>query len=231
MANCPADFLLTGGDYDFLLRNLLRHLSDGASLEPGIWRTAAPMASRATAAPSPRATTCDLPRIDRDLTQLAQLQRPQRQLPPHARRLHHGRARLLARPVHLLLVDHPLPELPRPHPRVGRGRDRPTDRAHGVREVMDDTGCFPVGDWLRDLLPPDDRARLQPAHLLRLQHALRRPDGRGLPLMKPRGLPLRALRPRIGQPGHARPARQEPHGRGDPRGRPRRRRVPVSTCM
>ncbi len=31
------DFILTGGDYDFLLVNLVRHLEDGVEMEPGIW--------------------------------------------------------------------------------------------------------------------------------------------------------------------------------------------------
>lgn len=34
---CKADYVLTGGDYDFLLLNLCDHLSQGKELEPGIW--------------------------------------------------------------------------------------------------------------------------------------------------------------------------------------------------
>ena len=35
--NSPVDYVLTGGDYDFLLLNLANHLSKGEKLEPGIW--------------------------------------------------------------------------------------------------------------------------------------------------------------------------------------------------
>jgi len=35
--NSKVDFVLTGGDYDFLLVNLVRHLEEGVKMEPGIW--------------------------------------------------------------------------------------------------------------------------------------------------------------------------------------------------
>jgi radical SAM superfamily enzyme YgiQ (UPF0313 family) len=37
MENSRVDFVLTGGDYDFLLLNLCNHLTKGEKLEPGIW--------------------------------------------------------------------------------------------------------------------------------------------------------------------------------------------------
>ncbi len=37
MENCPVDFIITGGDYDFLLLNIANHLSKGEKLETGIW--------------------------------------------------------------------------------------------------------------------------------------------------------------------------------------------------
>lgn len=37
MENCAVDYILTGGDYDFLLVNLCNHLTNGEPLEPGIW--------------------------------------------------------------------------------------------------------------------------------------------------------------------------------------------------
>jgi radical SAM superfamily enzyme YgiQ (UPF0313 family) len=38
MDNCEVDFVLTGGDYDFLLQNLIRYLNDEVkTTEPGIW--------------------------------------------------------------------------------------------------------------------------------------------------------------------------------------------------
>ncbi len=37
MENCPVDFIITGGDYDFGLLNLVNHLNKGEKLEPGVW--------------------------------------------------------------------------------------------------------------------------------------------------------------------------------------------------
>jgi len=37
MENCPVDFIITGGDYDFLLLSIANHLSKGEKLDPGIW--------------------------------------------------------------------------------------------------------------------------------------------------------------------------------------------------
>jgi len=37
MRESRTDFVLTGGDYDFMLRDLARHLADGAPLPPGFW--------------------------------------------------------------------------------------------------------------------------------------------------------------------------------------------------
>ena len=37
MANCPVDFILTGGDWDFLLKNIVESGFDSAKFEPGIW--------------------------------------------------------------------------------------------------------------------------------------------------------------------------------------------------
>jgi radical SAM superfamily enzyme YgiQ (UPF0313 family) len=37
MLNSKVDFIITGGDYDFLLLNLVNHIYKGEVLEPGIW--------------------------------------------------------------------------------------------------------------------------------------------------------------------------------------------------
>ena len=37
MENCPVDFILTGGDWDFLLMNLVEAGGDATRYEPGIW--------------------------------------------------------------------------------------------------------------------------------------------------------------------------------------------------
>lgn len=37
MDNCSVDLVITGGDYDFMLLNLMNNLDHGETLEPGIW--------------------------------------------------------------------------------------------------------------------------------------------------------------------------------------------------
>lgn len=43
MQNCLVDYVLTGGDYDFMLLNLVNHLIMGESLEPGWWYRQKPL--------------------------------------------------------------------------------------------------------------------------------------------------------------------------------------------
>ena len=64
----PVDFVLTGGDYDFLIVNLANHLTRGEEMEGGIWwrdgdqvRNSGPMALK------PHKLD-DLPMVDRELT-------------------------------------------------------------------------------------------------------------------------------------------------------------------
>jgi len=37
LENCPVDYILTGGDYDFSLLNLVQHLDKKAKLAGGVW--------------------------------------------------------------------------------------------------------------------------------------------------------------------------------------------------
>ncbi|MBU1126909.1 B12-binding domain-containing radical SAM protein, partial [Patescibacteria group bacterium] len=62
------DFVLTGGDYDFLLLNLAQHLTRGEKLEPGIWqrgRSGKPFSSGKF---KQNHSLDEIPFIDRDLT-------------------------------------------------------------------------------------------------------------------------------------------------------------------
>lgn len=70
LANSSVDFVLTGGDYDFLLKNLCEHLSSSkgtTALEPGIWyRENGRVVNSGTK--FLRRDLNSLPFIDRDLT-------------------------------------------------------------------------------------------------------------------------------------------------------------------
>jgi radical SAM superfamily enzyme YgiQ (UPF0313 family) len=146
-AHCPVDYVLTGGNYDFLLVNLLRHLAQGEELEPGIyWREGGQV--RHT---GPFCLNHDLkqqPWIDRDLTRwhlYAEKNGNYRRTPGtyimSGRDCWHGKCTFCS-----WTTLYP----------TYRTRD-PLDvvneignliEQYGVREIMDDAGSLPVGEWL-----------------------------------------------------------------------------------
>jgi len=152
---CPVDFVLTGGDYDFLLLNLLACLQaaagkpiDRAQLEPGIfWREGGAVGSNGRFRLDHDLTT--LPWIDRDLTQwrlYAEKNGNYRRTPGtyvmSGRDCWHGKCTFCSwttlYPTYRArdpkdVVDE-IGEL------IGR---------YGIREIMDDTGSLPAGAWLK----------------------------------------------------------------------------------
>ena len=144
---CPVDYVLTGGDYDFLLLNLLEHLASGSSLEPGIWLRKDGRVSNT----GPFACKHELegmPHIDRELTKWRLYSEKNgnfRRLPGtyimSGRDCWHGKCTFCSWTTL--------------YPNF-RARD-PLDvvdeigeliEKYGIREIMDDTGSFPVGEWL-----------------------------------------------------------------------------------
>ncbi len=152
---CPVDFVLTGGDYDFLLLNLLACLQaaaggplDRAKLEPGIyWRDGAAVRSNGAFRLDHDLKT--LPWIDRELTQwrlYAEKNGNYRRTPGtyimSGRDCWHGKCTFCSwttlyptyRAREPKDVVNEIGEL------IGR---------YGVREIMDDTGSLPAGAWLK----------------------------------------------------------------------------------
>lgn len=153
---CPVDFILTGGDYDFLLLSLLGVLSaagDGAAafqgLEPGVyWRNPDGSLGNSGAFRLDHDLKA-LPWIDRELTQwrlYAEKNGNYRRTPGtyimSGRDCWHGKCTFCSwttlypsfrtrDPVEV--VDE-----------IGELVER-----YGVREIMDDTGCLPAGAWLK----------------------------------------------------------------------------------
>ncbi len=148
MGNCPCDYVLTGGDYDFLLLNLCEHLTKGAALEPGVWYR-----EGGAVKDTGPFTLChdlnELPMIDRDLTKwrlYSEKNGNYSRLPGTytmaARDCWHHKCTFCswttlyptfrARSPEKLLDE------------VGVLIER-----YGVREIMDDSGAFPTGEWLR----------------------------------------------------------------------------------
>jgi radical SAM superfamily enzyme YgiQ (UPF0313 family) len=145
--NCPVDYVLTGGNHDFLLVNLLAHLTGGAALEPGIyWREDGQV--RNSGAFRLDHDLARQPWIDRDLTRwrlYATRNGNFRRLPGtyimSGRDCWHGKCTFCS-----WTTLYP----------TYRTRD-PIDvvneiqqlvERHGVREIMDDAGSLPVGEWL-----------------------------------------------------------------------------------
>lgn len=145
MQNCPVDYVLTGGDYDFLLVNLAGHLEDGLELEPGIWHREGGGVS-STGAFALDHDLDSLPDIDRELTRWDLYGEHLFIKKPHAYTMA-GRdcwyskctfcswttlyPRFRVRSVERVLDE------------IGLLVDR-----YGVKEIFDDTGTFPAGGWL-----------------------------------------------------------------------------------
>lgn len=145
LSNCPVDYVLTGGDYDFLLANLVEHLEGHSDLEPGIWyRTGDTVESS-----GPFALSHDLnslPEIDRELTRWDLygehlfIKSPNTYI-MSGRDCWYGRCTFCSWTTLY------------PKFRV-RDHDKVLDEIgslvhrYGVRELFDDTGTFPAGGWL-----------------------------------------------------------------------------------
>ncbi len=150
MARSRVDYLLTGGDYDFLLLNLCAHIeNEEVPLEPGIWY-------RENDAVLSTGEFClnhdlnELPIIDRDLTNwgLYSVHNGNYRRTPGTyimagRDCWHGKCTFCSwttlYPNYRIRTPKAVVE------EIGYLIEN-----YGVREIMDDTGCFPVGEWLRE---------------------------------------------------------------------------------
>jgi radical SAM superfamily enzyme YgiQ (UPF0313 family) len=165
--NSKVDFVLTGGDYDFLLLNLVNHLEKGEKLEPGIWYRSLPT-SEVEGTRRRRGDTSEVKNTGR-----FQLNHDLNKLPPIDREL--SRWKLYA------YDNGNYKYLPGTYIMAGRDcwwrrnggckfcswttiypkwRVRSVESVldevgelvekYKVKEIMDDTGTFPVGEWLRE---------------------------------------------------------------------------------
>ena len=153
MESCPADFVLTGGNYDFLLLGLCENLRrngslDADSLEPGIfYRVGGEI--RSTGPFVLNQSLDALPMIDRDLTKwrlYSERNGNYSRLPGTytmaARDCWHHKCTFCSwttlYPKYLVRSPEKLLD------EIGILIER-----YGVREIMDDSGAFPTGEWLR----------------------------------------------------------------------------------
>ena len=150
--NSKVDYVITGGDYDFLLLNLCNHIENNIALEPGIWfRKKGNIDNSGNFVLNHNLDT--LPKIDRDLTrwQLYAYKNGNYKFTPGTYIMagrdcwwrKDGGCKFCAWTVtypkyNVRSVENVLDE-------VGDLIEN-----YKVREIMDDTGTFPAGNWLRD---------------------------------------------------------------------------------
>ena len=145
MRECRCDYVLTGGDYDFLLINLLDHLTSDAVLEPGIWHRA-DGDIRSTGQFELKHDLNTLPLIDRELTEWRRYGEPLYKREPFTYTMV-GRDCPWAKctfcswttlfPTFRTRTPESLLD------EIGMLIER-----YGVQEIFDDTGSFPSGGWL-----------------------------------------------------------------------------------
>jgi len=150
------DYVLTGGDYDFLLLNLAKHIRgdpDAKVLEPGIWYRTKSGEIKTTGKFRLDHDLTELPFIDRDLTKwwlYAYKNGNFKRVP--------GTYTMVGRDCWwrknggctfcAWTVLYPIFRVRKPEQLVEEIA-YVVDK-YGIKEVFDDTGTFPVGKWLRD---------------------------------------------------------------------------------
>jgi radical SAM superfamily enzyme YgiQ (UPF0313 family) len=152
MEQSKVDFVLTGGDYDFLLLNLVDFLNGKAKqLESGIWYRENETIKN-TGQFKLNHNLDDLPHINRDLTkwQLYNERNGNFKITPGAYTMagrdcwwrKDGGCTFCSWPTLYPTFRVMKPE--RLADEIGLLIDQ-----YGVKSVFDDTGCFPAGEWLR----------------------------------------------------------------------------------
>jgi len=148
--NSPVDYILTGGDYDFLLANLVDYINQKVSeLGPGIyWQDNGKIQYSGKVEKKYDLNT--LPIIDRDLTKW--------QLYAY----HNGNYRKTPGTYTMVGRDcwyHQctfcswttlFPKFNKRSPQSLLDEIGVLIEKYGVKEIMDDTGTFPIGNWLKE---------------------------------------------------------------------------------
>lgn len=152
---CGVDYVLTGGDYDFLLLNLCNYLSSQPTthnplqLEPGIYYRDGDSVKN-TGQFQLDHDLNSLPPIDRDLTRWedyayknGNYKRTPGAYIMSGRDCWWGKCTFCSWPT--LYPQYRTRSVENALDEIGGLIDD-----HGAREVMDDAGCFPAGAWLKD---------------------------------------------------------------------------------
>ena len=151
MENCLTDYVLTGGDYDFLLLNLCNYLTKKEKLEPGIWyRSKGKIANSGEF--SLNHDLNSLSPIDRDLTKwklYAYKNTNYCRIPGtytmFGRDCYWGRCSFCSWTTLYPGSKYRQISVKKALDEVGSLIEN-----YNIREIMDDSGTFPIGDWLRE---------------------------------------------------------------------------------
>lgn len=147
MENCRTDYVLTGGDYDFLLLSLADFLTGGKELEPGIWYRKNGEIQNSGVFKLNHDLN-ELPFIDRDLTKWhlyseknGNYKRTPGTYTMVGRDCWHAKCTFCSWTTTYPTFRTRTPE--KLLDEIGNLIEK-----YKVKEIMDDTGTFPVGKWL-----------------------------------------------------------------------------------
>lgn len=151
MINCPVDYIATGGDYDFLTLNIANYLSKQQPLEPGIWyRTGKTIKNTGYFLLNHDLNA--LPLIDRDLTkwQLYAYNNGNYKYTPgtyiaSGRDCWWGRCKFCSWTTLYPNKCYRKQKVKKVLDEIGSLINK-----YKIKEIMDDSGTFPIGQWLKD---------------------------------------------------------------------------------
>lgn len=154
LENCQVDYCLTGGDYDFALKNLCAHLDHGEVLEPGVyfWRDGTRQEGdqiTSTGLFELKHSLDTLPMVDRHLTKWQLYARENGNF-----KYFPGTYTMVGRDCWWGRCTFCSWTTTFPNFRCRTPQQHADEIGHlielGVKEVFDDTGTFPTGGWLKE---------------------------------------------------------------------------------
>ena len=148
MENSMVDYLLTGGDYDFLLLNLVNHLTHNKDMEPGIWyRKNGSINNTGQFVLDHDLNTLSF--IDRNLTCWKLYSEHNGNYKSHPGTYTMAGRDCWYHKCKFCSWTTLYPEFRVRTPESLLDEIGMLIEQYGVKEIMDDTGTFPVGEWLK----------------------------------------------------------------------------------
>lgn len=151
MKECPVDFIIAGGDYDFLLLSIANHISKNTQLEGGIWYRDGKRIKNTGVYDPQTHKLDDLPMIDRELTKwkLYAYKNGNFKHTPGAymmsgRDCWWGRCTFCSWTTFFPGKNYRVRSAEKALDEVGHLIDL------GVKEIMEDSGSLPIGKWLEE---------------------------------------------------------------------------------